>query len=229
MEPVVIDDLKVDIHRGGLLRTLRAEDTDDGRQILALLDSALGVSSPKAIYKEAFIDARGDDYVVVEGIEFKSRILRINLDGAHRVFPYVVTAGRELDVWSFAVTGMLEQYWADKIKEAVLHSAFRDFTSRLIATYSLGTTAVMNPGSLDDWPISEQKKLFQLLGDPTAAIGVELTDSYLMIPTKSVSGIRFATQTTYENCQLCPRENCPGRRAPYDPLLYENRYKAISS
>ena len=39
VEPVVIDDLKVDIH-GGLLRTLRAEDTDDGRQILALLDSA---------------------------------------------------------------------------------------------------------------------------------------------------------------------------------------------
>ena len=45
----------------------------------------------------------------------------------------------------------------------------------------------MNPGSLADWPMREQRPLFGLLGDTDAAIGVELMESYLMRPTKSVS------------------------------------------
>lgn len=226
LEPVVVADLRLDINTGGLLQALRVEENSaDAKSVTALVEAATAVGKPKGIYRQAFIDDAGDDYVVVDGIQFDSRILRVNLDGVHRVFPYVVTAGRELDEWSMTVEGMLEQYWADKIKEAALWSAFRDFTARLIAAYSLGNTAVMNPGSLEDWPISEQTKLFKLLGDPQQAIGVELTESYLMIPTKSVSGIRFATEITFENCQLCSRENCPGRRAPYDPLLYESRYR----
>ena len=226
MEPVVLADLKFDINTDGLLKTLRVdEDSPDGRSVLALVEAAMGIGKPKALYKQAFIEDNGEQHVTIDGIRFDSRILRVNLDGVHRVFPYVVTAGRELDEWSVAVEGMLEQYWADTIKELILGSAFRDFTARLVSAYSMGTTAVMNPGSLEDWPISEQRKLFDLLGDPKEAIGVELTDSYLMIPTKSISGIRFATEITFENCQLCARENCPGRRAPYDPLLYESRYK----
>ena len=72
----------------------------------------------------------------------------------------------------------------------------------------------MNPGPLKDWPLGEQRQLFFLFGDVKQAIGVELTESFLMYPVKSVSGIIFPTEVNYENCQLCPRENCPGRRAP---------------
>ena len=82
----------------------------------------------------------------------------------------------------------------------------------------------MNPGSLADWPLEEQRHLFRLLGEPRKAIGVELTESFLMVPIKSVSGLRFPSGAHYENCQLCPRDPCPGRRAPYDPDLYERRY-----
>jgi hypothetical protein len=82
----------------------------------------------------------------------------------------------------------------------------------------------MNPGSLPDWPLQEQRQLFALLGDTRAAIGVELTDSCLMLPIKSLSGLRFPTGENFENCQLCPRERCPGRRTAYEPGLYERKY-----
>lgn len=39
-----------------------------------------------------------------------------------------------------------------------------------------------------DWPLTQQQPLFTLLGDPEASIGVQLTDSLLMIPNKSLSG-----------------------------------------
>lgn len=78
--------------------------------------------------------------------------------------------------------------------------------------------------SLADWPLPEQRPVFSILGDVTEAIGVRLTDSFLMIPHKSVSGIQFSTVETFESCQLCGREVCPARRAPYDRDLYERKY-----
>jgi hypothetical protein len=89
----------------------------------------------------------------------------------------------------------------------------------------MGPTAAMSPGSLADWPIREQRPLFSLLGDPEQAIGVKLTDSFLMIPNKTVSGLRFSTEERFESCQLCPREHCPGRRAAYEPDLYDRKYR----
>jgi hypothetical protein len=82
----------------------------------------------------------------------------------------------------------------------------------------------MNPGSLHDWPLKEQRVLFDMLGDPKATIGVELLHTYLMRPAKTVSGLLFTTQDSYVNCRLCPREVCPNRRAGYDPALYATKY-----
>jgi cobalamin-dependent methionine synthase I len=114
---------------------------------------------------------------------------------------------------------MLENYWADSIKETVLRSAFDSFNGHLKKTYRLGKTARINPGSLEDWPIDEQHILFSLLGDTNESIGLDLLESYLMFPTKSLSGIQFPTEEHFESCQLCPRENCPGRRANYEETL----------
>ena len=36
-----------------------------------------------------------EDSVVVDGITFKSRVLRVNLEQTHRVFPYLATCGTE--------------------------------------------------------------------------------------------------------------------------------------
>jgi hypothetical protein len=45
-----------------------------------------------------------------------------------------------------------------------------------------------------------------------------------MSPTHSVSGIIFPTNDDFQSCLLCPREQCPGRRAAYDRTLYERKY-----
>jgi hypothetical protein len=44
-----------------------------------------------------------------------------------------------------------------------------------------------------------------------------------------VSGILFPTEETFASCQLCPREDCPNRRAPYDAELFERKYKASTA
>jgi hypothetical protein len=82
--------------------------------------------------------------------------------------------------------------------------------------------AVMHPGSgdADVWPIEQQKELFALLGDVGGLTGVTLTDSMLMIPTMSVSGIVFPTERDFATCQVCHREDCLRRAAPFDEAVW---------
>ncbi len=190
-----------------------------------LRDEAERIARPKALYKVAFIDAKGDDHVIVDGVTLTSRVLRVNLEHVHRVFPYVATCGVELDQWAHAQDDMLFQYWADVIKEMAVRVAIQALHAHMTACYELGKTAVMSPGSLADWPLPQQRPLFTILGDVEGAIGVTLSDSFLMTPNKSVSGLRFSTDDDFASCQLCPRENCPGRRAPYDETLYDRKYR----
>jgi hypothetical protein len=51
--------------------------------------------------------------------------------------------------------------------------------------FGLNTLSDMGPGQLD-WPITEQRQLFSILGDVRDKIGVMLTDHTLMIPRKSI-------------------------------------------
>ncbi len=199
-----------------------------------IFEAARTIARPKAMYKLAFIDEKTDDSVTIDargshgGVVLSSRVLRVNLEAAHRLFAYVATCGSELHEWGDSLDDMLHQYWVDAIKEMALVAAIQALIQHLSSCYALGRTATMAPGSLADWPIREQRPLFKILGDPQAAIGVTLTDSFLMIPNKTVSGVRFPTEERFESCQLCPRDSCPGRRAAYEPDLFERKYREMA-
>ncbi len=211
--------------------------SENAAELDRLLAAASELAHPRALYQVAYVSGRGgdgrpsdgaaergEDWVEIEGRRFTSQVLRVNLEPAHRVFPYLATCGSELQEWAEGITDMLLRFWAEAIKEAALYCAIRALEEDIELRYRPGKTATMSPGSLKDWPIQQQRVLFDLFGGEKDRIGVRLTDSLLMIPTKSVSGIRFPTEVNFESCQLCPRENCPGRRAPYDAGLYESRY-----
>ena len=224
MDAIVLDDVPFEPNVDDLLRRLHVPEGGDQKALETMIAEALRIARPRALYREAYVESRGDDFVVVEGMRLTSRILRVNLDGTHRVFLYLATCGGELAEWAGAKADILERYWADEIMQAALAAALAAVYSKITADFGPGRTSSMNPGSLADWPIEEQCSLLALLGSPEEAIGVRLTDSFLMIPVKSISGLIFPTETAWENCRLCPRENCPGRRAEYDGDLYERRY-----
>jgi hypothetical protein len=225
MYQVVLDDIPFDLD--ALAHRLHVNEADGYLQDLRrLAEQAEAVARPKAMYRVGFIDARSEDSVVIGGVTFHSRILSVNLEHAHRVFLYVATCGIELEAWARSLSDLLHRYWADAIQEAALREAGRAMHRHMVESYRLDKTATMAPGSLSEWPLTEQRPLFACLGDVTQAIGVRLSDSLLMVPSKSVSGIRFPTVESFESCQLCPRENCPGRRAPYDQTLWDRKYRS---
>lgn len=221
----VLEDIAFKPNVQGLLNRLHIKpESSRASELDQLLAEARELAHPRAMYQVAYITARGENWVEIEGQRFDSRVLQGNLEPLHRVFPYLATCGIELQTWAQGKDDMLINYWAEAIKEEALYNALHALGEALDARYHPGKTASMNPGSLQDWPIQQQRMLFRLFGLEQERVGVQLTETMLMIPTKSVSGIRFATEVDFESCQLCPREGCPGRRAVYDPDLYERRF-----
>ena len=227
MDPTILDPIPFELDLESLKKTLRVRESSSlVADLEQMASDASSVASPKAMYKISLVESSGDDQVVVDEVKFTSRVLRVNLEDTHRVFPYVATCGVELDEWAWAMDGDLHRYWADGMAALALESAHQALETHLAAMFGLDQTSEMNPGSLPDWPLKEQRSLFRLLGDPQGAIGVSLSESYLMRPLKSVSGLLFATEEKFVSCQLCPREDCVGRRADYDQALQEHKYQA---
>ena len=226
MDSLTLDTIPPQFNLEQVCKDLKVkEGSEHVGKLKRLLAQAQTVAKPKAFYRPAFIDSRTDDRVVISGIAFTSRVLRVNLEKVYRVFACVTTCGLELEQWSLSFDDLLDKYWADAIKEMALHTAVRYLHDHLVGRYRLGAISRMNPGSLPDWPLPEQRPLFDLLGNGPELIGIHLTDSFLMKPIKSVSGIWFPTEESFESCRLCPREQCRGRRAPYDENLFDRKYR----
>jgi len=189
-----------------------------------ILEEAQAVARPKVTFCVAQAQERGDTCVDIGGVLFESSILKINLEKSPVVFPFVATCGGELDEFAGGSGGALHRYWVDTIQMLALGTAMSMLEEHLKERVSPAELSCMNPGSLEDWPLQQQSRMFDLLGEAAAKIGVSLTESFVLVPLKSVSGIQFVTQEKFMNCQLCPRQNCEGRRAPYDACLYERRY-----
>ncbi len=183
---------------------------------------------PKAIYDVSFIQERAVDSVVVDGVRFTSRALRKNLDPVERVFPYIATCGTEADAITVPADDLVQAFWLWTLKGVVLHAAIEHLSEHIRDCYRITHTAAMEPGSGDAsvWPIEQQVELFSLLGDVEGSIGVRLTEAMLMIPTMSVSGILFPTEAEFASCQLCHREGCPSRKAPFDDDVWRAMYES---
>lgn len=221
----IIDDLEYVIDAEQLAKTLRIRPGSKNLlELEALIKEAQPLAEPKACYREAVIGERGQDWLHIGGQQFDSRVLQVNLAETRRTFVFTVTCGLELSEWADHITDMIWHYWAECIMEQAVYWASIRLHDHLVEKYQLGHLSAMSPGSLENWPITQQVPLFALLGDTQAAIGVHLKDSLLMHPTKSISGMQFEMSADFASCQLCQRVNCSGRRAPYEETLYEKKY-----
>ena len=72
--------------------------TDRASKFLDFVDKVKEIGKPKALYKSAYIEEKGNDTITSDGVTFTSVALRKNLNAVERVFPYVATCGTELDI-----------------------------------------------------------------------------------------------------------------------------------
>jgi len=217
----VLDNIPVKLELEEVLKLLQLRNRNRNIEAIVeeLIELAQPIAKPKAVYEVSRVDSRNGDTVDIDGTKFTGRLLKINLEEVERVFPYITTCGRELDEIVFPLDDIMKAFCWDAIKLVALGLAKNYLSDYLIKCYGLGKLSYMNPGDLEFWPITQQKELFSIFGDAKELIGVELTKSYVMVPTKSSSGICYPSETEFVDCKLCPMKRCHVRKAAYDPEL----------
>jgi hypothetical protein len=215
----ILNHIPVRLPLGEIRRQLHLDKDKRWEEVQALIEAAKPLIAPKAAYKVSYINQKLEQAVDIDGTRFTSRVLRKNLEEVERVFPYVITIGDKLKEKGSESKDLIKEYYFDVIGNIALSATRKFVEKQLQSRYGLDGMSSMSPGSLSDWPIEEQKPLFSLFGEEATPVGVKLTQHLLMLPAKSISGIYFPTEVSFFSCQLCPRDNCPGRKAAYDNNL----------
>jgi hypothetical protein len=218
----IIEDIPIHLDVEQVLKELHLNERREQFDVVhKLVEIANSIVQPKAICAMSYVDNKNEDTVDIGGIRFTSRVLRINLDKVGKVFPYIITIGKELEDRIASFDNLLEQYYLDEIGNVALYLIGNYLEEHLKREYIIGQISSMYPGmgDLQDWPIAQQEQLFSLFGNVEELIGVKLTPSLLMVPRKSESGIYFPTEVKFSSCRICSREKCNDRQAPYDKDL----------
>ena len=180
------------------------------------------VATPRFVYDRFDAESDEDSGIVrLAGLEIKSRDLAVNLHGCCAAYLMAVTLGGGPDllikrasvgqmsravIYQAAAAAMVEA-WCDEINARILREAERDGLYPGRARFSPG---------YGDLPLSLQREISDLLQMPKE-IGVSLTESLLMTPSKSVTAIvgvgrEHAGQPEGPACARCDRrETCDYR------------------
>ena len=144
-------------------------------------------------------------------------IINSQLKGSDRMIVFACTIGPEIDALIkqyFSEGHYFEGYVADAcasfLVEQLAHKMHRDIQKHM-ANKGDGVTNRFSPGYCN-WNVEEQQKLFQLFPDDKCRI--TLTESSLMQPIKSISGIIGVgknVQWQDYHCSNCSRKDCSYR------------------
>ena len=197
-------------------------------EFITLLQAAGASAKPKAVYRKTVNHSVHADKVNINGVILASRALSFHVKDADVIFPYIATCGEEIDQIEIIESDVIRRFWLDTIKMEILETCLTYLNQHISRRYSIGKIANISPGSADVgvWPLEQQSGLYSVLGDVKQLIGVELTENYLMIPTMSASGLLFPTETDFNNCMLCHREDCFERSAPFSQMTWDEIYSS---
>jgi hypothetical protein len=132
---------------------------------------------------------------------------------------FIVTAGIEFDAYyhQFKVDGdMFSEFLAYSVGTEIAEASVRFVSGKIAleaANLNMGCTHSYSPGYCS-WNVREQESLFRIL--PEKPCGVELNESNLMYPEKSVSGIiglGVNVTPAAHSCEICGMINCFKRKS----------------
>lgn len=217
-----IDYKDLTIDRQEIYRTMGYGESMPDSEILAMLDEVLAktqrICKPRLIYRICNGEVISPLYIKIGGVNFRpGKIITDSLSGAELFCLFVVTVGREFEEFrhSYKETGdTVREFIADSVGSVLAEACVAKLDRLLDCDLNIPHTLPYSPGYCG-WKITEQHLLFGML--PNQPCGVELTESSLMYPIKSISGV-FGIGSRVERkpygCAICRNTSCYKRRIP---------------
>ena len=194
----------------------RAEGLDG--LIHRAVEEVTGAARPQWVAREFPLEVQGSCSVVA-GTPLESKSLADHLRGCGSVFLFALTLGPEVDrllrrasLTDLAMMPVLQataaaltEEWADRVQEELQQQAEQR---------GLFLRPRYSPG-YGDLGLETQEFLFRAL-EVSKRTGITLTDSWMMVPSKSVSafiGVSPDPSACHVGrCMICRRKDCPFRK-----------------
>ena len=194
-------------------KNLKAADDTFMSSVYECKDELENILNPKACYSEVEINVK-DACVTGEFGCFKSKALAKNLKGCTKAVLFCATVGIQTDliIKKYSVTSPSKSVICD----ALASSAVEVWCDAVEGEVSCGRgTRPRFSAGYGDFDISYQKVISQFL-NTSKNCGVTVTNSMMMIPTKSVTAIAGIDDNlkckSYNNkCLLCTNTLCEYR------------------
>jgi len=158
--------------------------------------------------------------LTIDHCDFKiDRIIAKQLKQSEAFSCFVATAGKEYEAYQQKLShegDMVKSFIANALGSIIAEKCADEmelFLQESIEKLGWKHTNRFSPGYCG-WHVSEQQQLFSLFNEKSPC-GIHLTDSSLMIPIKSVSGIIGVGKDVRKNeysCGLCDFDKCYKRQ-----------------
>ncbi len=179
------------MNKNEILRYLRTSSKVEDERLFSLIDECVNEinisASPKTLHR-IFDCEVSDNKVEINGFTFESQRLADTVMGCKKICVFGATLGTECDRLlrlyassDIAKTMVLQACLAAKIEEVC------DELENELKAQGLTIRQRYSPGYFD-LDLKENKKIFEML-ELTKRIGITLTDTYQMVPSKSVTAL----------------------------------------
>lgn len=184
------------LSRSRILAYLRIGGTDPGPVLDARIDAVskavLAVARPRAAWRLEPVAFAADGSYTVGPLQLMSRDLARHLAGCRHAYLFCATLGAEVDalVRRYSQTSPADALIAQAVGAAAIEDYCDACEVELLAEPACAGERLhlrYAPG-YGDLPLTVQRELLMVL-DATRRAGIVLTDSLLMIPSKSISAI----------------------------------------
>ena len=190
---------------------------------LALIEDAFATLdrtiSPKSVWRIFDLVQTEDGRSIIGNMEIKSNSLERNLKGCVKAVLFGATLGAGMD-WLIKRASL-----SDMAEAVVLQSCAAAFLEEYCDERQLAIGAELEAEGLylrprfspgyGDFDITYQKPLMQMI-DCAKTIGLTMTSSFMMTPTKSVTALIGASpvqeRCPVAGCEACDKKDCPYRR-----------------
>jgi len=188
-------------------------------KLRVLEDTFNSLITPDIHYRMIDFTVKDEGVIRIEGtIEFESKNLSEVMKSAEKLVCFIGTLGPGIEEEVGVLmqdNNLSEAYILDAMGSVAVEDLVDKFQQTIKSECErVGKTVTLrfSPGYCD-WPLTEQKKLFSLF-EPED-IPVQLLDSCLMQPVKSISGVFGIVpqgSALYNPCHYCDDRACKARR-----------------
>lgn len=192
---------------------------DNVKQVIdEAVDEILKIATPKSVYKILPLKTDGIN-INFGSVNAVSKNLGRNLLGCKEIVVFAATLG-------IGVDNIIKKYSMFEMSKAVVLQAcaaamiedYCDECQKKIADELLERGLYLRPRfspGYGDFDINNQEKFVNIL-ESSKKIGLSLTNSFILVPTKSVTAVMGITENEekchIKGCEVCTKKDCLFRR-----------------